>query len=150
MSRGVIYTATFLDFLNGLHAVEVPQGYNRVQINQFTAGSTNITTWISVPDTGTIPINVDNTGGSLIIEQSFPIGKKHAKYPENSTLLKVYCEGIDTQSNVVAATTVGDTVYLGMNGNPYKITNRSLKFYITNEVDALVNNTCVVLQYTFI
>ena len=84
------------------------------------------------------------------MEQRFPIGKKYAKDPEYSRLLKVYCEGIDTQSNVVAATTVGDTVYLGMNGNPYKITNRSLKFYITNEVDALVNNTCIVLQYTFI
>lgn len=150
MSRGVIYTATFLDFINGLHVVEVPQGYNRVQINQFTAGSSDVLTWITVPDTGSRPADVDNTGGSLFVEQRFPIGKKYAKMPENSRLLKVYCEGIDTQSNVVAATTVGDTVYLGMNGNPYKITNRSLKFYITNEVDALVNNTCVVLQYTFI
>lgn len=150
MSRGVIYTATFLDFINGLHVVEVPQGYNRVQINQFTAGAYLPETWLRLYDDKPKSVNIDKTGGSLFVEQRFPIGKKYAKNPENSRLLKVYCEGIDTQSNVVAATTVGDTVYLGMNGNPYKITNRSLKFYITNEVDALVNNTCVVLQYTFI
>lgn len=147
MSRGVIYTATFLDFINGVHVVEVPQGYTRVQINQFTAGAWNAETWL-FPKRG--PYNVDFTGGSLIVEQTFPVGKKFAIEPVKSHLLKVYCEGIDTQSNVVAATRVGSTVYLGMNGNPYKTTSRNLRFYITNEVDALVNNTCIILQYTFI
>lgn len=147
MSRGVIYTATFLDFISGVHVVEVPQGYTRVQINQFTAGCERPETWLLA---GKGPRNVDLTGGSLIIEQTFPLGKKVAREASHSSLLKVYCEGIDTQSNVVAATRVGDTVYLGMNGNPYKTTSRNLRFYVTNEVDALVNNTCVVLQYTFI
>lgn len=147
MSRGVIYTATFLDFINGVHVVEVPQGYTRVQINQFTAGCEHMETWLKE---GQGPYNADSTGGSLIVEQTFPVGKKVAKDPFQSNLLKVYCEGIDTQSNVVAATRVGDTVYLGMNGNPYKTTNRNLRFYVTNEADALVNNTCIILQYTFI
>lgn len=146
MSRGVIYTATFLDFINGAHVVEVPQGYTRVQINQFTAGSPRTDSWLKQGKN----TNVDQTGGSLLVEQTFPIGKKVALSPSMSALLKVWCEGIDTQSNVVAAARVGDTVYLGMNGNPYKTTSRNLRFYITNEVDALVNNTCVILQYTFI
>lgn len=79
-----------------------------------------------------------------------PVGKKGATDPAGSKLLKVFCEGIDTQSNVVAAVSVGETAYLGMNGNPYKVTNRVLRFYITNEFDALVFNTGIVLQYTFI
>lgn len=147
MSRGVIYTATFLDFINGLHVVEVPQGYNRVQINQFTAGSPNPDAWLKKTDE---PKNVSHTGGSLKVTQNFPIGRPYAARPEYSYILKAFCEGIDTQSNVMAATTVGETVYLGMNGNPYKITNRTLKFYITNETNELVNNTAIILQYTFI
>lgn len=145
MSRGVIYTATFTDFLKGFHVVEVPQGYNRVQINQFTAGSVNA--WIEA-QTG--QQNVDRTGGTMYVVQETPLGKRVATRPGNSKLLKVFCEGIDTQSNVVAAVSVGETAYLGMNGNPYKVTNRVLRFYITNEYDALVFNTGVVLQYTFI
>lgn len=145
MSRGVIYTATFTDFLKGFHVVEVPQGYNRVQINQFTAGS--VGAWIM---SGPGQQNVDSTGGTMYIVQEAPIGKRAASVPSESKLLKVFCEGIDTQSNVVAAVSVGETAYLGMNGNPYKVTNRVLRFYITNEFDALVFNTGIVLQYTFI
>lgn len=145
MSRGVIYTATFTDFLKGFHVVEVPQGYNRIQINQFTAGSVNA--WIEAQEEQQ---NVDRTGGTMYVVQEAPLGKRVATQPRNSKLLKVFCEGIDTQSNVVAAVSVGETAYLGMNGNPYKVTNRVLRFYITNEFDALVFNTGVVLQYTFI
>lgn len=145
MSRGVIYTATFTDFLKGFHVVEVPQGYNRVQINQFTAGS--VDAWISVSSEQQ---NVDKTGGSMFVVQEAPMGKRVASTSSKSKLLKVFCEGIDTQSNVVAAVSVGETAYLGMNGNPYKVTNRVLRFYITNEFDALVFNTGIVLQYTFI
>lgn len=145
MSRGVIYTATFTDFLKGFHVVEVPQGYNRVQINQFTAGSVNA--WIEAQPGQQ---NVDRTGGTMYVVQEAPLGKRVATIPSESKLLKVFCEGIDTQSNVVAAVSVGETAYLGMNGNPYKVTNRVLRFYITNEYDALVFNTGVVLQYTFI
>lgn len=147
MSRGVIYTATFLDFINGLHVVEVPQGYNRVQINQFTAGVSSPNAWLKKMDK---PDNVSHTGGSLTVMQTFPMGRAYAAKPEYSSILKAFCEGIDTQSNVVAATKVGETVYLGMNGNPYKITNRTLRFYITNETNELVNNTAIILQYTFI
>lgn len=147
MSRGVIYTATFLDFVNGEHVVDVPQGYNRVQINQFTSGTFNDAGWITKFNE---PINVSRTGSTFLITQRFPINKPHATDPAKSVILKVFCEGIDTQSNVVAAAIVGETVYLGMNGNPYKITNRTLKFYITNEVNELVNNTAIILQYTFI
>lgn len=145
MSRGVIYTATFQDFLNGVYEVDVPQGYNRVQINQFTAGSSRDMTWVKKGED-----NVDFTGGVFMINQTYPMGRNVAKNPENSVLLKLFCTGIDTQSNLVAAALVGETVNLGMNGNPYKITNRTIRFYITNEVDALVNNLGVVLQYTFI
>ena len=145
MSRGVIYTATFTDFLKGFHAVEVPQGYNRVQINQFTAGS--VDRWITVRSDQQ---DVDRTGGSMYIVQEAPLGKSVASFANRSKLLKVFCEGIDAQSNVVAAVSVGETAYLGMNGNPYKVTNRVLRFYITNEFDALVFNTGIVLQYTFI
>ena len=147
MSRGVNYTATFLDFINGLHVVEVLQGYNRVQINQFTAGTPYPGAWLKKMDE---PKQVSNTGGSLKVMQTFPMGRTYATQPEYSLILKAFCEGIDTQSNVVAATAVGETVYLGMNGNPYKITNRTLKFYITNETNELVNNTAIILQYTFI
>ena len=147
MSRGVIYTATFLDFINGEHVVDVPQGYNRVQINQFTAGTNYADSWLKKMDQ---PRNISRTGGSLYVQQKFPISRTHAISPANSYILKAFCEGIDTQSNVVAAATVGETVYLGMNGNPYKITNRTLKFYITNEANELVNNTAIILQYTFI
>lgn len=147
MSRGVIYTATFLDFINGEHVVDVPQGYNRVQINQFTAGTFGNDAWLEKMDQ---PENVSHTGGSLYVQQKFPISRTHATAPANSYILKAFCEGIDTQSNVVAAAAVGETVYLGMNGNPYKITNRTLKFYITNEANELVNNTAIILQYTFI
>lgn len=147
MSRGVIYTATFLDFINGEHVVDVPQGYNRVQINQFTAGTADEDAWLKKMNK---PDNVSHTGGSFYVQQKFPISRTHATEPAKSYILKAFCEGIDTQSNVVAAATVGETVYLGMNGNPYKITNRTLKFYITNEANELVNNTAIILQYTFI
>lgn len=145
MSRGVIYTATFQDFLNGVYEVDVPQGYNRVQINQFTAGTFGNRAWIEEGEN-----NVDFTGGVFNVNQTFPVGRRVAKTPANSLLLKLFCAGIDTQSNLIAAAVVGDTVNLGMNGNPYKITNRTIRFYITNEVDALVNNLGIVLQYTFI
>lgn len=147
MSRGVIYTATFRDFLNGVFEVDVPQGYTRIQFNQFTAGSKNPTSWITALDTPTI---LSNTGGSISVTQTKPLNKMWTERPQNSVILKAWCEGIDAQSPVIAAGRVEETIYLGMNGNPYKITNRSLRMYITNEVDTLVNNLGIILQYTFL
>lgn len=147
MSRGVIYTATFRDLLNGVFEVDVPQGYTRIQFNQFTAGSRKPTSWITELDTPTI---LSDTGGSISVTQTKPLNKVWTESPQNSVILKAWCEGIDTQSPVIAAGRVGETIYLGMNGNPYKITNRSLRMYVTNEVDTLVNNLGIILQYTFL
>lgn len=147
MSRGVIYTATFRNFLNGVFEVDVPQGYTRIQFNQFTAGSRHAETWITELNTPTI---LSNTGGSLSVTQTVPLDKVWTEVPSKSAILKAWCEGLDAQSPVVAAGKVGETIYLGMNGNPYKITNRSLRMYITNEVDTLVNNLGIILQYTFL
>ena len=147
MSRGVIYTATFRDFLGGVFEVDVPQGYTRIQFNQFTAGSRKPTSWITELDTPTI---LSDTGGSISVTQTKPLNKVWTELPQNSVILKAWCDGIDTQSPVIAAGRVGETIYLGMNGNPYKITNRSLRMYITNEVDTLVNNLGIILQYTFL
>ena len=147
MSRGVIYTATFRDLLNGIFEVDVPQGYTRIQFNQFTAGSENPTSWITTLDK---PIRLTQTGGSISVTQTKPLNKVWTALPQNSVILKAWCEGIDAQSPVVAAGRVGETIYLGMNGNPYKITSRSLRMYITNEVDTLVNNLGIILQYTFL
>lgn len=147
MSRGVIYTATFRNFLTGVFEVDVPQGYTRIQFNQFTAGSRKAGAWITELNTPTI---LSNTGGSLSVTQTIPLDKVWTEDPSESAILKAWCEGLDTQSPVVAAGRVGETIYLGMNGNPYKITNRSLRMYITNEVDTLVNNLGIILQYTFL
>ena len=147
MSRGVIYTATFRDFLSGVFEVDVPQGYTRIQFNQFTAGSEKPTSWITKLDTPTI---LTNTGGPISVTQTSPLNKVWTERPQNSVILKAWCEGLDAQSPVIAAGRVGETIYLGMNGNPYKITNRSLRVYITNEVDTLVNNLGIILQYTFL
>lgn len=147
MSRGVIYTATFRDFLNGVFEIDVPQGYTRIQFNQFTAGAKEPGAWITELNTPTI---LSATGGSLSVTQTVPINKTWTEDPLQSVILKAWCEGIDAQSPVVAAGRLGETIYLGMNGNPYKITNRSLRMYITNEVDTLVNNLGIILQYTFL
>lgn len=147
MSRGVIYTATFRDFLNGVFEVDVPQGYTRIQFNQFTAGLNLPRCWIVELNKPTV---LTATGGSVSVTQTVPIDKTWTKVPDASAILKAWCEGIDAQSPVVAAAKVSDTVYLGMNGNPYKITNRSLRMYITNEMDTLVNNVGIILQYTFL
>ena len=162
MSRGVIYTATYRSFLNGELVIDVPNGYNRIQFNQFTAGAVKE---IVDPEDGTVTywgwlyegendFNAQRlTAGAtapLFITQRCPITRTYSPTPHNSLILKVFCEGIDTQSTVVMAGAVGDTVTLGMNGNPYKITNRTIRIYITDENDLLVNNMGVVLQYTFI
>ena len=154
MSRGVIYTATYRDFLEGVLLIDVPQGYNRIQFNQFTAGGVKeingqIWGWLYKDEQANLQA-LTNSNMKLYATQRAPIDKTYAPAPEMSLILKVFCEGIDSQSPIVAATTVGDTVYLGMNGNPYKITNRTLKIYITNETDQLVNNFGIILQYTFI
>ena len=147
MSRGVIYVATFRDFLNGVFEVDVPQGYTRIQFNQFTAGLNEPDCWIKKLNEPTV---LTATGGSVSVTQTVPLNKTWTEQPDKSAILKAWCEGIDTQSPVVAATRVGETVYLGMNGNPYKITNRSLRMYVTNEMDTLVNNVGIILQYTFL
>ena len=147
MSRGVIYVATFRDFLNGVFEIDVPQGYTRIQFNQFTAGLNESHCWIKKLNEPTV---LTATGGSVSVTQTVPLNKTWTEKPDRSSILKAWCEGIDTQSPVVAATRVGETVYLGMNGNPYKITNRSLRMYITNEMDTLVNNVGIILQYTFL
>lgn len=159
MSRGVIYTATYKDFLNGVLTVELPVGYNRIQFNQFTAGGTTyvymeelsknqLHGWIPLAPEG-VDVNY-GLGDPFVITQTAPLGKTYSKTPNSSIILKVYCEGIDAQSPIVAAARVGDTVYLGMNGNPYKVTNKTLRIYIVNELDMLVNNLGIILQFTFL
>ena len=151
MSRGVIFTADFRAFLNGVLEVDVPQGYNRIQINQLMVGGNDVLGSYGVWLKENIETNVAApTGGSLIVTQKSPINKPYSKRPERSCIAKIYCEGVDSQSNLLIATPIGSSVYLGMNGNPYKITNRTVRFYLTNEVDEIINHTGLIFQYTFI
>ena len=161
MSRGVIYTATFKDFLNGLFLVDVPTGYTRVQFNQFTAGARPYDLVVgggggANPDWGWLKMGEQNVaeysspGSTLIVRQNAPYDMTYSSNPGGSLIMKVWCDGIDAQNNIIAAGKIGDTITLGMNGTPYKITNRNLKIYLTNEIDQLVNNLGVILQFTFL
>ncbi|EFO61791.1 Hypothetical protein GLP15_2180 [Giardia lamblia P15] len=151
MSRGVIFTADFRAFLNGVLEVDVPQGYNRIQINQLMVGGNELFgrygVWLEENKEKNVAVH---TGGSLIVTQRSPVNKTYSKRPEKSCIAKIYCEGVDSQSNLLIATPIGSSVYLGMNGNPYKITNRTIRFYLTNEVDEIINHTGLIFQYTFI
>lgn len=149
MSRGVIYTATYKEFLGGFYEVEVPQGYNRIQFNQFTAGVPIVNKWLAPGESQNIWADT-MPNRTFTVTQEKPIQYTAAEQPAGSVLMKVYCEGIDAQNNIVAAARVGDTLPLGMNGNPYKVTGRSIKIYIVNEGDLIVNNVGIVLQFTFL
>ena len=155
MSRGVINTLTYKDFLGGFATLDVPVGYNRVQFNQFTAGAVdnfgviggNERLWLNLDETKNVR---EPYGKVLTVKQECPYEMNFARNPEMSVVLKVFCDGIDAQGKIVAACATGTTIQLGMNGNPYKITDRTLKIYITNEVDLIVNNVGIILQLTFI
>lgn len=164
MSRGVIHTATYKDFLGGSFKIAVPEGYKRIQFNMLVAGtepSMNLgddgsTTkdknfpWL-VPGIKQDVRQLTALGLPFWVEQKKPFtGGEFAPAPERSLLIKLLVKGINSQTPLVMAAPVGQVLNLGMSGNPYETTAREVEMFLLNEGDLLVNNVGIVLQFTFL
>lgn len=149
MSRGIIHTASYKQFLNGSFKIDVPTGCKRIQFNQFTAGVKDARAWLTPGETTNVWAELMDRE-VFYVEQKAPFTLIHAKHPEESLLLKVHVLGIKSQTPVVLAAPVGETLNLGMNGNPYETSDKVVEFIIYNEADLMVNNLGIVLQFTFL
>lgn len=152
MSRGIVHTLTFKDFLNGSFKIDVPAGCKRIQFNQFTAGVRDNQSWLNVYQDGGSKNVWENLMDKeeFIVFQRVPYTMTYAKHPEMSLLLKVIVRGIKSQSSVILAAPVGETLNLGMNGNPFETSDKVVEIFIFNEGDLIVNNLAIVLQFTFL